>query len=101
VSADDGSDWAVPAFKPDAALVTVQRALRDLKLGSRSGGLVFELRGKTVMTLELSGPALKVRMARKPQLTPEWDSFSVDSATTQRKLLDEVKKRLARWEQED
>jgi hypothetical protein len=98
---DDGSDWGLPTFKPDAALVAVQRALRDLKLGSRSGGLVFELRGRTVLTLELSGTALNACLARKLHLTPEFDTLKVDSATAQRKLLEEVKKRLARWEQED
>jgi hypothetical protein len=34
-------------------------------------------------------------------LTPEWDRLTVASAAEQRKLLDEVKKRLAKWESEE
>jgi hypothetical protein len=34
-------------------------------------------------------------------LTPEWDSQVLEGAADTRKLLDEVKQRLARWERED
>jgi hypothetical protein len=34
-------------------------------------------------------------------MTPEWDKQLVQSAPEQRKLIDEVKKRLARWEREE
>jgi hypothetical protein len=102
--ADDGSDWAgfaTPAFQPATALPTLQRTLRDLKLASRSNGLAFDLRGKPVAELALGEKAIEARLVRRLQLTPEWDRFSIDSATAQRRWLDELKKRLARFEHED
>ena len=44
---------------------------------------------------------LQVRLARRLALTPEWDRLTLKSAADQRKLVDEVKKRLARWEQDE
>jgi hypothetical protein len=33
--------------------------------------------------------------------TPEWDRLALKSAADARKLMDEIKKRLARWEHEE
>ncbi len=91
--------FAPPPFKADEALVQIKRALRDLKLAER--GNAYELRGKRVVELAPAADSIAVKIARKLALTPEWDRQAVQSAAAQRKLLDEVKKRLARWEQED
>ncbi len=91
--------FAPPPFNAENALQQLQRSLRDLKLGAR--GLAFELRGKRVVELAIDGAALNAKLARKLALTPEFDRFTIADAAAQRKLLDEVKKRLARWEQED
>ncbi len=91
--------FAPPPFKADEALVQIKRALRDMKLTGR--GNAYELRGKRVLELAPSPDAIAVKLARKLALTPEWDRLGVKSATEQRKLIDEVKKRLARWEHED
>ena len=96
---DDPSGFAAPDFKPDAALAQIKRALRDLKLAERGNG--FELRGKRVVELSLGGAVITARLARKLALTPQWDSQTVKTTTEQRKLIDDVKRRLARWEQED
>ena len=96
---DELGGFAPPSFKPEEALVQLKRALRDLKLTER--GNSFEMRGKRVLELQLDDTALQVRMARKLALTPEWDKQTVASAPEQRKLVDEVKKRLARWEREE
>jgi len=98
---DELAGFAPPPFKPDAALEQLRRSLRELGLRERGAG--FDLRGKPVleMQLERGAPALSVRLARKLALTPEWDKLRVTSATDQRKLLDEVKKRLAHWNRED
>jgi hypothetical protein len=99
--ADD--DWsagfAAPVFNPDDARVALGRALRDLKLNER--GPRFELRGKVVAELSMDNAALKLRLARRLALTPEWDTRLIASASQQREALAEVKKRLARWETED
>jgi hypothetical protein len=100
---DDSQDWgagfAPPAFKPDDARVALARALRDMKLSER--GPRYELRGKAVAELTVDGQTLKLRVARRLTLTPEWDTRLIANAAQQRETLAEVKKRLARWETED
>jgi hypothetical protein len=93
------TDFAPPPFNADNALVTIKRALRDMKLAER--GNAYELRGKRVVELAVDGAVINAKLARRLLLTPEWDRVSVESAADQRKLLDEVKKRLARWESEE
>jgi hypothetical protein len=96
---EDDLEFALPAFKADEALVTLRRSLRDLKLTERGNGL--ELRGRRVVELSSDGSAISARLARKLALTPEWDNRALRSAGDVRKLLDEVRKRLERWQQED
>lgn len=96
---DDDLGFAPPPFNADNALAQVKRSLRDLKLAEC--GNAFELRGKRVVELALEDGAIAVRLARKLALTPEWDRLRVANANEQRKLLDETKKRLARWSSED
>jgi hypothetical protein len=96
---DDDWGFAPPPFNAEQSLLQLQRAMRDCKLSGRGKG--FELRGKAVVELDRQGDAIAVRVVRKLALTPEWDTFTVSSAAQQRKLIDEVKKRLARWLEED
>jgi hypothetical protein len=96
---DDDFGFTPPPFKAADALVQIKRALRDLMLAER--GLAYELRGKRVVELALADGAIAAKLARKLALTPEWDKLSVDSSAAQRKLIDEVKKRLARWERDE
>ena len=98
-SFDDGFAFAVPPFNPESALLTVKRSLRDMKLDER--GNAFELRGKRVIDLAVEGEAIAVKLARRLTLTPEWDRFTLKTSAEQRKLLDEIKKRMARWEHEE
>ncbi|MDP1901401.1 MAG: hypothetical protein Q8K96_13255 [Rubrivivax sp.] len=90
---------APPPFNAEEALPLLKRALRDLKLVER--GAAFELRGKRVLELKVDAASITARLARKLALTPEWDTLAVRSSTDQRKFLDELRKRLARWEHED
>jgi hypothetical protein len=92
-------DFAPPPFNADSALVTLKRALRDMKLAER--GNAFELRGKRVVELSAEGSAINAKLARRLMLTPDWDRMTVKSAAEQRKLIDEVKKRLGKWESEE
>jgi hypothetical protein len=95
----DDFGFAPPPFKPDDALLQLKRSLRDLKLAERGNG--FELRGKRVLELQVQEGAIQARIARKLAMTPEWDKQLVQSSHEQRKLIDEIKKRLARWEREE
>ena len=99
MSDDQIGGFAPPPFNADSALQQIKRSLRDLKLAERGTG--FELRGKRVVELSADGSTLTARLARRLALTPQWDTVAVKSAADQRKLVDEVKKRLARWDQED
>ncbi len=96
---DELGGFAPPPFKAEEALLQLKRSLRDLKLAERGNG--FELRGKRVLELVSEVGAINVRIARKLALTPEWDRLAVRSAPEQRKLLDELKRRLERWEREE
>jgi hypothetical protein len=96
---DDDFGFAAPLFKPDDALVQIKRSLRDLKLNER--GSAFDLRGKRVLELSINGAQIHARIARKLALTPEFDNVVVAQANDQRKLIDEIKKRLARWDKEE
>ena len=95
----DDLGFAAPPFDPAQALLQLQRAMRDCKLAARGTG--FELRGKAVVTLEIEGAAIAARVVRRLASTPEWDRYTVKNAADQRKLIDEVKKRLVRWTDED
>ena len=95
----DEAGFAPPPFNADNALVTVKRALRDMKLAER--GNAFEMRGKRVVELAVEGAAINAKLARRLMLTPEWDRMTLKSAADVRKSIDEVKKRLARWEHEE
>ena len=96
---DDESGFALPPFNAEHALQQLKRSLRDMKLAERGPG--FELRGKRVSELVLEDGRIQARLARKLALTPEWDRHDIGTAHEQRKWLDELKKRLARWESED
>ncbi len=95
----DEAGFAPLPFNADNALVTIKRALRDMKLVER--GNAYELRGKRVVELTVDGATINAKLARRLMLTPEWDRVSVKAAADQRKLLDEVKKRLSKWESEE
>lgn len=96
---DETWGFAAPPFNPESALVQLRRALRDLGLSERSGGFEFEAR--RALEFELGEGAINVRLARRLIRTPEFDRFSLRSGADQRKLLDEVKKRLARWKDDE
>lgn len=95
----DELGFAPPPFDAAAALVTLKRSLRDLGLAER--GAAFELRGKRVLELTVDGRTIRARVARRLMITPEWDTVTVAGAADARKLVADVKKRLARWERED
>jgi hypothetical protein len=96
---DNDFGFALPAFNADNALLQIKRLLRDLKLAERGGG--FELKGKAVLLLTLEDGGIAVKLAKRLSTTPEWDRQAVRSSADQRKLLDEVKRRLERWQRED
>ena len=92
--------FAAPPFDAAQALLQLKRSLRDLKLSERSSG-GFEMRGKRVAEFEAEGAVIRGRLARRLALTPEWDRVEIRSATEQRKCVDDLKKRIERWERDE
>ncbi|MEK8032217.1 hypothetical protein AACH06_15420 [Ideonella sp. DXS29W] len=97
----DDFGFAPPPFKPADALVLLKRTLRDLRtLTERGDG--FELKGARVMELAAGTTSIEARLAKRPsRQVPEWDGFTLDSSAAVRKFTDELKKRLARWTEEE
>lgn len=97
---DDHWDIAPPPFSADAALQTMKRFARDQRvLAERSEG--WMLGADVVLRLAVDGATVKVQLAKRPARTPEWDSFTLKSATDARKVQDEIKRRLTRWKDDE
>ena len=102
-----GDFFALPPFKAEEALVKLRRDLRELKSLSEkvSGDLIrFEWKGLSVIELTLRqgpSPALAVSLAKRPGQRPEWARQTLASSAEVRKWLDEVKRGLRRWDDED
>jgi len=105
---DEPSDFfALPPFKADEALVKLRRDLRELKpLLEKGTGALVRFEWKSLPAIELSlavgdKPALAVSLAKKPSQRPDWTKQTLASSADVRKLLDEVKRSLKRWDDED
>jgi hypothetical protein len=101
MTADSPDDFfAPPAFKPDEALITLKRQLRELRPLAERGNR-FELNGKAVIDLRAEADTLTARLAKRPAVSPEWDTLTLKNSADVRKCVDEAKKRLARWQDEE
>lgn len=96
---DDKDFFALPAFKPDESLVLLKRQLRELRpLAERGNG--FALGGKAVVELKAEATTLVAKLAKRPAVSPEWDTLTLKNSADVRKCVDDVKKRLVRWQQD-
>lgn len=106
---DELSDFfAPPPFKADEAMVKLRRDLRELKpLVEKGTGspIRFEWKGLPVIELSVSAssdkPALAVSLAKRPSQRPEWLKQTLASSAEVRKWLDELRRSLKRWDDED
>lgn len=92
--------FAPPAFKPAEALVQLRRQLRELRpLTERSGSepARFEISGQPALELRMAGDAIEARVAKRLARSPDWAQHTLKNSADVRKLLDEVKKRVANW----
>jgi hypothetical protein len=103
--ADDlDAGFAPPPFNTTTAVVALRRQLRDCKLNERQGGEWYELAGRRVVEVAVAPSAPKViaaRLAKRPALTPEWTTHTLQSAADVRRFQDLVKQQLARWTTDD
>ncbi len=99
---DDGGGFAPPPFNAANALVALKRQLRDFKLSERNGGDHYELAGKRIVEITGSdASSITARLAKKPQLTPEWITHTLKSSADVRKFQDTVRQQLTRWSADD
>ena len=103
---DEAWGFAPPPLEPASARQQLLRALRDLKLVER--GSVFTLRGRPVFEIvatpasaDASTPPLTVRLARRPAQTPDWETRSLRSSGELRSCVDEMRRRVERWNDDD
>ena len=92
----DDDFFAPPPFDPATALATLRRALRDLKLVEREGA--FELKGKAIARARVEGAALRLEVVKRPSQTPEWERTEATDHGQARRFLDDLKRRLERWD---
>ncbi len=98
---DASTDFlSAPPFKAEEALVQLRRALRGLG-GLTERGQQFEWKGRPVVTLVADGAQLQARLARRPAVSPEWESRTLRNGADVRKFGDDVKRRVARWRESD
>jgi sulfur carrier protein ThiS len=88
--------FAPPPFEPAGARATLARALRDLKLSERNGA--FELNGQPVVRATVDGAVLKLAVAKRPSRSPDWEHTDANDHARLRRFIDDVKKRVARWQ---
>ena len=96
---DENWGFALPAFKPEEALLKLRRDLRELGLVEREGR--FERRGTAIARAAVDGEVLKVAVVKRPARTPEWIEKTVKDGAQQRDFLALVKKNLAGWSDAD
>jgi hypothetical protein len=87
--------FAPPPFNPDTARATLVRALRDLKLAERGGA--FELDGQPVVKARIDGAVLRLDIVKRLSRSPEWEHAQAADHAQLRRFIDDVKKRVARW----
>ena len=91
--------FAIPAFKPEAAMQQLQRGLRDLRvLTERGSG--YALQGRMVVELSRDEQTLTARIAKRPAQVPEWEIKICRNNADIRALRDTIKLRLQRWTEE-
>jgi hypothetical protein len=91
--------FAVPAFKPEAAMLQLQRGLRELRLLTERGS-GYALQGRTVLELSRDEQTLTARIAKRPAQVPEWEVKVCRNSADIRALLDTIKLKLQRWTDE-
>jgi hypothetical protein len=90
--------FAPPAWNGPQALLNLKRQLRDTGLVERGDDYQFE--AKTVLRLSLQADVIDAQLALRPALQPAWSHWQLKAAPDVRQLLQETKKRVAKWSEE-
>jgi hypothetical protein len=92
----DDDFFAPPPFDAGSALATLRRTLRELKLVEREG--TWELKGKAIARARAEGPVLRLEVVKRPSTSPEWERAEAADHAQARRFVDDLRRRLARWE---
>lgn len=97
---DDDWGFALPAFKPEEALLRLSRDLRELGLSERQGR--WERRGLLIAQLQLQPDHVQAARVKRPsRSSPEWQTRSLKSSAAVRDFVADLKKQLAQWNDDD
>jgi hypothetical protein len=92
----DDFSFAAPPFKPDEALASLARSLRDLGLTLRAG--VFERRGRPIARAVVDGATLAAARVKRPSRgSPDWLQRTLRSSADVRDFVADLKRQLALW----
>ncbi len=88
--------FAPPPFKPEDALASLRRSLRELGLSEREGK--FERRGTLLARAAVEGDVIRAARVRKPSRnSPVWMERTLKSSAEVRDFCADLKKQLALW----
>jgi len=92
----DDDFFAPPAFQAEAALASLRRSLRELRLTEREGR--YEWRGMPVVELALEAGTIRVK---QPARTPEWTTTTLKNGAEVRRYVEDTRRWLERWNERD
>ncbi|AWI54723.1 hypothetical protein DEH84_15825 [Aquabacterium olei] len=101
-----GDFFALPAYKPEEALVALRRSLRECRpLTEQGTGTPVRFTWRGLPAIELArtegAATLSVALAKRPSQRPDWARRTLASSAEQRQWLDDVRRALKRWDDED
>ena len=97
---DDDFSFALPAFKPDEALLKLKRELREAGLTEREGR--FERRGTVIAKAVVDGALIQAGLVKRPsRSSPDWTLRPLKSAAEVRDFMADLKRKLAAWSDSD
>ena len=67
------------------------------QMGFRRNLTVFEIAGQAAIELNVVGDSIEARVAKRLARSPEWAMHTLKSSADVRKLLDDLKRRVANW----
>jgi hypothetical protein len=103
---DLGAFFALPPFKAEEALVKLRRDLRELRTLSEKGTgtvLRWEWQGLPAIELQLAadGKGIQAGVVKVPSSRAQWQRSTLASSGDVRRWLDDLKRALKRWGDED
>ena len=92
----DDDFFAPPPFNPETALASLRRSFRELRLVEREG--TYELKGLPIARARIEEGQLRLEVVRRATGLPEWEVVEARDHGQVRRYLDDLKRRLLRWD---